>query len=292
METKNNYKSHLHWQHVALAFGSMFFIVWIYSTGTQMPTIETASIEELVLPEQGVVLPITWGNLGKKLIETGVIDVDKFESLYKQRGELTEEQKALLYSTYDEAVVINTENAGFLLNMLWGFGLANKNQILDEGPMQDSQYGGAGNFASTGGWSLAIGDAMEHYSAYAFILLTDEQQALVESVSKNIYRPCCGNSTYFPDCNHGIAMLGLLELMAANGANEKEMYDVALQVNSYWFPSTYLTLATYFDERGLFWDDVDAKDVLGAAYSSSQGFQQVLAEINPVQSKGGGSCGV
>ena len=29
-------------------------------------------------------------------------------------------------------------------------------------------------------------------------------------IAKGIYRPCCNNSTYFPDCNHGMAMLGLL----------------------------------------------------------------------------------
>ena len=58
---------------------------------------------------------------------------------------------------------------------------------------------------------------MNHYSMHRFIVLTPEQQALVEKVSKGIYRPCCGNSVYFPDCNHGMAMLGLLELMASQG---------------------------------------------------------------------------
>ena len=113
----------------------------------------------------------------------------------------------------------------------------------------------------------------------------------MERVSKNIYRPCCGNSVYFPDCNHGMAMLGLLELMAAQGTSEEEMYKAALQVNSYWFPDTYLTLAKYFEQRGVEWSKVSPKEVLGAAYSSAQGYQQILAEVEPPQSQGGGGCG-
>lgn len=87
-------------------------------------------------------------------------------------------------------------------------------------------------------------------------------------------------------------MLGLLELLAAQGASEEEMYAIALQVNSYWFPSTYITLAKYFDERDVAWEDVSAKMVLGAAYSGASGYRQILAEVEPAQVRGGGSCGV
>ena len=100
----------------------------------------------------------------------------------------------------------------------------------------DPRYGGAENFASTGGWTLAKGRAMDHYSMHRFVELTPEQQALIEKVSKNIFRPCCRNSTYFPDCNHGMAMLGLMELMASQGASETEMMTKAQEVNDLWFP--------------------------------------------------------
>ncbi|KKR78670.1 MAG: hypothetical protein UU22_C0016G0010 [Parcubacteria group bacterium GW2011_GWA2_40_8] len=134
---------------------------------------------------------------------------------------------------------------------------------------------------------------MDHYSAYLFISLTPDQQALVERVSQNIYRPCCGNSTYFPDCNHGMAMLGLLELMAAQGVSEQDMYKVALQVNSFWFPDTYLTIAQYFDSKGINWNQVDPRAVLGANYSSSSGYQQIQSQVvAPAQKNGGGGCGV
>ena len=160
--------------------------------------------------------------------------------------------------------------------------------------MTDEKYGGdASKFASTGGWSLSTGLAIDHYSNYTYVTLTDEQQEIVDRVSSGIYRPCCGNSTHFPDCNHGMAMLGLLELMASQGASEQEMYDIALKVNSYWFPDTYLTLAKYFGARGTEWKDVDAKIVLGSAYSGSQGYQKILQEVNPEPSRGGGGgCSV
>jgi len=245
-----------------------------------------------VLPKDGVILPIVWGSIGKEMVERGVVDAEKFESIYAGRGGLTDEEKSLLYGENNGNIKITPENAGVILNLTWAFGLSNKNPILEEGPMMDPRYGGAGGFASTGGWSISKGSAMDHYSKYQFVVLTKDQQELVERVSKNIYRPCCGNSTYFPDCNHGMAMLGLLELMASNGATEEEMYQNALAVNSYWFPETYLTIEKYFEKRGVAWSQVDAKEVLSELYSSGAGYRQVLSDVEPVKIQVGGSCGV
>lgn len=280
-----------------VVIGILFFIVLLTNAGSvAVSSVEqnSADLINLVLPMEGVVLPIQWNDLGKRMIEVGVIDKDKFEALYVAQGGLREEEKKLLYGENNEELIINEENSRFLLNLLWAFGLSNKNIILEEGPMQDAKYGGdASRFASTGGWSLAQGNIMDHYSKHVFIVLTPKQQKLVERVSKNIYRPCCGNSTYFPDCNHGMAMLGLLELLASQDIDEERMYEVALQVNSYWFPDTYLTIATYFDIRGVLWSNVDPKEILGSAYSGAQGYRQILEEVTPPQFKnGGGSCSV
>ncbi|MBI2630910.1 hypothetical protein HYW73_01670 [Candidatus Nomurabacteria bacterium] len=191
--------------------------------------------------EQAVFSALEWGDLGVKMAEAGVIDTEKFENLYSQRGGLSEADKKLLYDGANGKVKVTPENSAMMLNMLWAFGLSNKNPILENGPMMDPKYGGAQNFASTGGWTLAKGSAMDHYSMHSFVTLTPKQQALVEKVSKNIYRPCCQNSTYFPDCNHGMAMLGLLELMASEGATEEEMNKIAEEVNGYWFPKVEKT---------------------------------------------------
>ena len=181
-------------------------------------------------------LPVVWGDLGPQLVEAGVIEEERFRALYQERGGISAPNEILLSGNADGNMMITEENAGFILNLLWALGLGNKNPVLEEGEMSDPRYGGAGNFASTGGWMLARGDAMDHYSQHEFVTLTPEEQALVDKVSRNIYRPCCANSAHFPDCNHGMAMLALLELMASQGANEAEMYESAIKVNSYWFP--------------------------------------------------------
>lgn len=258
---------------------------------TAVSSADSKILEEKIIPSRGIELPVKWGDLGKQLVESGAIDAKKFEEIYNQRGGLNDNDKKMLYAKNGN-VIISRDNSGVILNLFWALGLANKNPILENGPMMDKKYGGAGRFASTGGWVIAKGDAMSHYSKHQFIILSDEQQALVEKVSKNIYRPCCNNSTYFPDCNHGMAMLGLLELMASQGISESEMYRVALAVNSYWFPDTYLTIAKYFEKQGVSWDKIDAQKVLGFDYSSGSGYQNILSKIEPVQRSGGGGCGI
>lgn len=249
-------------------------------------------LEKTVLPAEGVDLSIKWSDLGKQLIDKGVIDKTKFEQLFSQRGGLGTEEQKLLSGSGNGSIRMTKANADFLLDLFWAFGLANKNDVLDKGEMmRDPKQ--VGNFASTGGWTLAKGQATDYYSKFKLVGLTPEQQTRVENTSKGIYRPCCGNSTHFPDCNHGMAMLGLLELMAANGLSEQEMYKKALVVNAFWFPQTYLEMAAYYAERGTSWDKVDSKEALGVNFSSAQGYRQMRSQIKslPQVQQGGGSCG-
>lgn len=275
----------------------MLSISWIYTSRFQTasitaPEAENAFLEENILPEKGITLPFSWGGLIKNMAAEGVIDEVSFKTLYQQREGLPENISALFSSENFDLVQINARNSGILLNLLWAFGLGNKNSILEAGPMSDPQYGGSSGFASTGGWSLARGNAMDHFSKHPFVVLTPPQQSLVENVSKNIYRPCCDNSTYFPDCNHGMAMLGLLELLASQNIQEDEMYGIALQVNAYWFPDQYLTIGKYLKSTGISWQDADKKQLLGYEFSSSSGYRQILSSTQPVWSKksGGGGC--
>ena len=297
---------------VAVVAVSAFLLLFVYHVGSQKSnqtsgansvksnqnsTVEEeliATPSESVLPSAGVELPISWGSLGKQMVESGVIDQAGLESIYAGRGGLGKEEKSLLTGSKNDRVVMTMQNSGYLLNLFWAFGLANKNPILEKGPMQDPEYGGAGRFASTGGWTLAKGNPMDHYSQHGMVTLTAEQQLLVERVSKGIYRPCCGNSTYFPDCNHGMAMLGLLELMVANGVSEAEMYKVALQVNSYWFPDTYLTIDKYLRAKGLSLESANPKEILGVDYSSAYGYANILSQVQAPEEKssGGGGCAV
>ena len=87
-------------------------------------------------------------------------------------------------------------------------------------------------------------------------------------------------------------MLGLLELMASQGVPEGEMYKAALVVNAYWFPDTYLTIAKFLESKGIEWDSVDPKTILAENFSSAQGYQEVRSQIEPVETKSSGGCGV
>ena len=255
--------------------------------------VSASVLEGEVLPPDGVILPVRWNDLGKKLVDAGAIDANQFKAIYEDRSAFTDEYESLLLGENNGQLKITNENSGYLLNLLWALGLANKNPILDTGEMTNPAYGGAQNFASTGGWTLAKGNAMDHYSAHQLFSLTPEQQDLVDKVSNGIYRPCCGNSTHFPDCNHGMAMLGLLELMASQGVSEEDMWKAALAVNSYWFPDTYLTIATYMNNQGVYWQNVNPQEVLGADYSSASGYKRVLSQVTPPERQGGGGgCGV
>ena len=272
---------------------------WIYDLGLgaadKKEIAAEASVSELesqLFPPDGILLPVRWGNLGKQMIEAGVIDLKKLEELYAGRGGLSAEERQLLTDENNEPLVLNGHNAAFLLNLFWALGLSSKNEILENGPMTDPRYGDPGSFASTGGWTLAKGEAMEHYSKHAFLNLTLEQQALVEKVSKNIYRPCCNNSTYFPDCNHGMAMLGFLELMAAQGADEKEMYQFAWRLNSFWFPDQALTVAKYLETKGTEWVAADPKALSGADFFSASGYRKIQSSVVLPQQNQGGGCGV
>ena len=282
MENENKDNSYILPIAVVIA-GVMIAGSLIYNADNSAP--QTKAIKDAVSLNNtnGIVLPVTWGNLESELVSVGVIDAVKFNAIYGEKEALDNDGK----------LKITNENAGYLLNLFWALGLANKNPILESGEMANSAYGGAGNFASTGGWTIAQGNAMNHYSRHKFFDLTPEQQALVDKISRGIYRPCCGNSTHFPDCNHGMAMLGFLELLASQGVSEQDMWKAALAVNSYWFPDTYMTIAAYMKDKGVEWEDVSPQEILGVNYSSAQGYAKIASQITlPSRSQSGGGCGV
>jgi hypothetical protein len=152
------------------------------------------------------------------------------------------------------------------------------------------------HFASTGGWTLATKPITELYASLDLISLTAEQQKQVEEVAAAVYRPCCNNPTLFPDCNHGMAMLGLLELMASKGATSDEMFEAAKYVNAFWFPQQTLEAAIYLESNlDVDFTEADARLVVGNTISSSSGaamMHQSLQDNGLLQQAPGqgGSC--
>lgn len=292
---------------------NIFLAVFIYQklnpviqpTNTVKPTVvvknngEDKTIFEEINPGAGFEINATFGDLGPKMITNGVIDYTKFKEAYQKSGQLLPaDLDTILTKGSTQKIKINADNSYFLLNFFWAVGLNNKSKILTAGDMV--KYGGEKdleNFASTGGWTLARGDAMNYYSKANLISLTPQMEGLVQTVAASIYRPCCNNPTSFPDCNHGMALLGVLELMAANGANQDQMFEAAKYFNAYWFPGNYYDLAMYFkNKEGKNYKDIDARLILSKEYSSASGYQTIkrwlidngLAKEPP---KSGRGCG-
>lgn len=250
-------------------------------------------------PEKGYEMPVTPGQLGPKMISSGLIDLEKFKNAYKNNGQpLAPQDLDILTKGSKKKIKVTRENAHFLLNFFWAVGLGNNSKILTNGDMIKNGQGEAGNFASTGGWTLSRTNSMDYYAKNNLVPLTEQQEQLVTKVASNIYRPCCNNPTSFPDCNHGMALLGALELMAANGVTENRMYDTAKYLNAFWFPGNYFDLALYFkNKEDKNFAQVPGQVILGKDYSSAFGWQSAkkwLAEKGLIQQppKQGGGCGV
>ncbi len=251
-----------------------------------------SGLESSLFPEKGFNTGITLGNVVPKLVENGVIDMDKLTQVYAARGNLSADDMKFFTEPSNNELILTNENAGIILNAMWAFGIANKNPVLD----QTANYNGVANLASTGGWTLGKDGAMSYFNKIELVKLTPAQQIIFEEVAENAYRPCCDNPTAFPDCNHGAALLALLELGASQGMNENELYTLALQANTMWFPQQYLMTALYFQTQSKdYWSS--AKEIMSAKYSSSSGWAQNV--YKPLQAQnlvpktsGGGSCGV
>uniref|UniRef100_A0A831Z0S2 Uncharacterized protein n=1 Tax=candidate division WWE3 bacterium TaxID=2053526 RepID=A0A831Z0S2_UNCKA len=246
-----------------------------------------------ILPAEGYATSLTWGDLGKKLVEAGAIDKDKFTENHRSPTAGGADLD-ILEGGSNKPLEINENNSGLVLNLLWAFGLTQKSKVLDEGPMKNSPDYSFMDFASTAGWTISAKKVEEIYSSQELVSLNDFQQDLVQKIAEGVYRPCCDNPTAFPDCNHGMAALGLIELEVAAGIPEEQIYRDVLAFNSFWFPQTYLKIAVYFKQQGTDWNDLDPKTILGRDYSSASGFAVISNQVReiPGLDSGGGSCGV
>lgn len=181
-------------------------------------------------------------------------------------------------------LLVRSPDAAFLLQLFWGLGLTNRSRILSQGPMMRYGRERVGRFASTGGWSLGTRPVDEIYGSTLLVALTEAQSRRLERVARGVYRPCCDNSTYFPDCNHGMAMLGMLTLLAAADAGEARMFETAVAFSAFWYPEQYRQLARWFEvteEKAI--DEVEPERLVARQVASGTGFRRVrraLAEAD------------
>jgi len=238
-------------------------------------------------------VPVTFGDLGPQLVAAGVIDLERFTMATTGGRSLTADEQRIVDGTFDGRFIVDASSAGFLLNFLWAAGLANDNPVLTSGPM--ASRGDIGRFASTGGWTVGTRPGAKLYASIPLVTLSPTQQARLEAVADAVYRPCCDNPTSFPDCNHGMAMLGLLTIMASEDAPENAMLDAARWVSALWFPPQATISAAYgVQVDGEDWSSEDPAVLLSRDRFSASGQRKitaVLASLGIVPGPAGGGAG-
>jgi hypothetical protein len=264
----------------AYRWGVWAFLVipWAASAA---PAVDGARLHEealaQVVPAHGYQSRVVLGDSMVKLAQEGVIDAKKLDALYAARGGLPDELKGILSMSSRAPMLLTTKNAAHYVNMLWALGLANHLETNSTSPLNGpSRF----RYASTGGWTLGREtNGGAYFNKFPIVPLTPQQEALVARVAQHSFRPCCDNSTFFQDCNHGSALLGLLALGASQGLGEDELYREALAFNSFWFPHQYAHIALYFHAaKGVAWRDVDPRMVMSADFSSANGWRKNVAQ--------------
>jgi hypothetical protein len=227
-----------------------------------------ASVIEQGTPKAGVPTAVAFGASIQKLIAAGVIDPHKFRNF---ASDLPAWVERLLRAPSDDPLVFNEATAPHLVDLLWPIGLANKVAFNQNSPINTISIP---TFASTGGWTLGRKpNGYVYFNQVEAVHLTAEQQAMVLRAATTTYRPCCNNSTFFQDCNHGSALLGLFELAASQGATLDGLYRLALTANAFWFPDNYAKTALYFSYfYRKSWHEIEPKRILSAAFSSASGW--------------------
>ena len=225
------------------------------------------------VPSGGHHSRVALGDSIVRLVQEGVIDPVKMEALYAQRGGIPAELEQAMAGPVQRPIVITRENAGVYVNLLWPLGLANRLAANSESPLRGRNLY---SYASTGGWNLGREpNGGAYFNRFPIVELTPAQERLVLHVARSAFRPCCDNSTFYQDCNHGSALLGLLALGASQGLSEDQLFREALAFNSFWFPDTYIATALLFKAvHDVDWADADPKAIMGADYSTASGWEQ------------------
>jgi len=233
-----------------------------------------------------------------KLVKSGVFDVEKYKQL---AGDLTPSDREIFSAQSGKKIEMTQDNNRTLLNLFWALGLIQKNESLENTELgQLKNQGQLGNLASTGGWVLGKKDATEYLSSQNILELTLEQQSRVARIASTIYRPCCGNHARFADCNHGMAMLGVLSLGVKQELSDEQLYSVALEFNEAWFPTQYSHVAQYLEKiEKTSVEKISPQSLLSAQVIGGSGhidnIERPLAAFNGgegVQSGKGGGCSI
>lgn len=261
------------------------------SANGQAVSIDETKLLQQVVPENGVTLKTKWQGTPARLVELGLIDVEKLMQYSERYGQtVTPEDLKIFKPNYNEPIEMNKQNSVLVYNILWALGYANKNPVLD---YELERYGSdtvvrglAGSyfsFADLGGNSKR---PQGGYNSFELVTTTQEQQEIVNKISSEGAVPSCGNTFNLPDCSCSFAVLALTELGASQGLTEEEIYEDLKGILPYRFPRIYVLHAIYFKlTKNLDWDSVDAKTLVNKEFSSAQGVTRTHRELAQILSK-------
>jgi len=103
-------------------------------TKFERATVTAMTLAQQVNPPEGFTRPAAYGDVDPQLLQVGAIDESKFGRVYQASGRpLNKEQLDILHQKGQGPIVINQQNAYFMLNFFWALGLVNKNPILEKG---------------------------------------------------------------------------------------------------------------------------------------------------------------
>lgn len=250
------------------------------------PFVRYQDVLTQMVPTGGIKTHVAFGDALQKVIAAGALDPGKLRANYGANGGAPAWLEGLLAKPSSEPIVFNLDTAPHLLNLLWPIGLSTKTKFNETSPVNTSNLP---NLASTAGWTLGHEEnGAAYFNKVGAIQLSHEQEARVKQVASTTFRPCCDNPTLLQDCNHGSALLGLLELGGSQGLDMDDLYRLALIANSHWFPAQYAKTALHlalFD--GVMWRDTEPRLILGPEFSTLTGWQRnvnstiKLAEFMP-----------
>lgn len=232
---------------------------------------KTAALLSGLFPAQGFKTNVRLNNIVPELVLSGALNLSKVEQLYGKN--LTQQELGIFTKPNYTNLTLNTSNANFYLLIFWAIGISNKNQILDNFSAElNASNSTVADLASVGGWTLGTNSSgMAYFNKLQLIGLSPLQQGEMYDIAAHTYRPCCDNPTAFPDCNHGAALLALMELGASEGLNGSQLYTLALQAQTLWFPSYYATTALELHYKNVsYWNAPQI--VLDKNYSSFSGW--------------------
>jgi hypothetical protein len=280
------------------ALGAIGGVLGLRSLAGDQASVQMREVYRSVLPPDGYVTSISFGDTIQRLVAAGAVDPEKFRRFYEARGGLPGWVDRLFAAPTGEPITFSRETAPYLLNLLWPLGLSTKTAFNDKSPLNNVRLP---SFASTGGWRLGKSrNGYVYFNRVETMRLDAAQESIVFEAARQTYRPCCDNSAFFQDCNHGSAMLGLFELAASQGATREDLFRIGLAANAHWYPRQYVATALYFrSAEGQLWDRVPREALLGKRFSSLSGWstnvdrrlQGTVQEFRTAP-RGQGACGI